>query len=550
LSLPPSTLVLDITLRDTFYFKLKAEVMRLIKEAGLEDLHKIIGCKLENSQSILNHSLENSLKLSKNNFDIRTKLIRSVREFSNLEEAKWLDKFNEIAELESELKSFLDPDSKDLKALQEDALSQLSFQTDDLRCLNYVPYMLTIMAIFKIWIVPGIALITPLIAWVLPYIFLRFIYNLPITQDQYNEILGMFMAGTPINMHTVRTPAPVPAAPTQLSLRIMVQYAFMAFSFIQSLIQPIQNAMHLNSIDNKLIENGVKVAKLKDHYDFFITEFERLKIPHTFRRPFRIIGDDPRRAIHILIEQPERIRIALRDLAELEIIFKLTKSTFLNPAEIVIRGEYPIVIATNMIDIALGNSAVASSIDLKTNNHHAVLTGPNGGGKSSFMRAMLQSVLISHAYGLAPADRFLVRRFSWISSGLRLQDRPGDLSFFETEVLFASDILRHDASDGIGLVLYDELFHSTNPPDGIRTAEIFLKQLWNKKSIVSVVSTHVFDLVESAPSVVQKICCNAKEVDGRIAFSYKVVPGVSKISSVTEIWNRFGLKSTPAQVPN
>jgi len=524
--------------------------MRLIKEAGLEDLHKIIGCKLENSQSILNHSLENSLKLSKNNFNIRTELIRSVREFSNLEEARWLDKFNEIAELESELKSFLDPDSKDLKALQEDALSQLSFQTHDLRCLNYVPYMLTIMAVFKIWIVPGIALITPLIAWVLPYIFLRFIYNLPITQDQYNEILGMFMAGTPINMHTVRTPAPVPAAPTQLSLRVIIQYAFMAFSFIQSLIQPIQNAMHLNSIDNKLIENGIKVAKLKDHYDFFITEFERLKIPHTFRRPFRIIGDDPRRAVHILIEQPERIRIALRDLAELEIIFKLTKSTLLNPAEIVTRGEYPIVIATNMIDIALGNSAVASSIDLKTNNHHAVLTGPNGGGKSSFMRAMLQSVLISHAYGLAPADRFLVRRFSWISSGLRLQDRPGDLSFFETEVLFASDILRHGASDGLGLVLYDELFHSTNPPDGIRTAEIFLKQLWNKKSIVSVVSTHVFDLVESAPNVVQKICCNAKEVDGRIAFSYKVVPGVSKISSVTEIWNRFGLKSTPAQVPS
>jgi hypothetical protein len=513
--------------------------MRLIKESGLENLHNIIGCKLQNSESILNRSLENSLKLSKKNYDIRTQLIESIRGFSNLEEARWFDNFNEIADIEAELKSFLDPDSKDLKALQEDALSQLSFQTYDLRCLNYVPYMLTVMAIFKIWIVPGLALITPLIAWVLPYIFLRFIYNLPITQNQYNEILGMFLAGTPINMHTVRAPAPAPA--TSMNLRSIIQYIFMAFSFAQSLIQPVQNAMHLNSIDSKLIENGDKVAKLKGYYDFFIGEFERLKIPHTFRRPFRIIDDDPRRAVHILIEQPERIRIALRDLAELEIIFRLTKSHLLKSAEILTKGDYPIVIATNMIDIALGKSAVASSIHLRTKDHHAVLTGPNGGGKSSFMRAMLQSVLISHAYGLAPADRFLVRRFSWISSGLRLQDRPGDLSFFETEVLFASDILKRDESDGIGLVLYDELFHSTNPPDGVRTAEIFLKQLWNKKKIVSVVSTHVFDLVESAPSVVQKICCNAKEVDGRIAFSYKVVPGVSKISSVTEIWNRFGL---------
>jgi DNA mismatch repair protein MutS len=193
-----------------------------------------------------------------------------------------------------------------------------------------------------------------------------------------------------------------------------------------------------------------------------------------------------------------------------------------------------------MVDIALGDSAVSSSIVLNNLEHHAALTGPNGGGKSSFMRAVLQCVLISHAYGLAPADSLVVRRFSWISSGLRLQDRPGDLSLFEAEVFFASEILAR--SDGIGLVLYDELFHSTNPPDGIRTAEVFLKQLWNKPTIVSIVSTHVFDLVESAPKVVKKICCNAAEVGGRIAFSYKVVPGISKISSVTEIWNRFGLE--------
>jgi hypothetical protein len=511
--------------------------MRLIKEAGLENLHKIIGCKLENSPAILNRSLENSLKLSHKHYNIRTNLIESIHKFSLNDTLIWLSRFDEIADIESELKAFLDPDSADLKALQEDALSQLSFQTHELRCLNYIPYMLTLMTLFKVWVVPGMALLTPLIAWILPYIFLRFMYNLSITQEQYNEILGMFLSGAPIDMHTVKAPP----APTQLNARSIIQYAFMAFSFAQSLIQPIQNAMHLNEIDRKLIDNGKKIAKLKGHYDFFIREFQRLRISHSFRRPFSIIGDDPRQAVHLLIEQPERIRIALRDLASLEILLRLAMSSLLKPAEVIMKGDYPIVIGTNMIDVALGDSAVASSILLKNGEQHAALTGPNGGGKSSFMRAMLQSVLISHAYGLAPADRFLVRRFSWISSGLRLQDRPGDLSFFETEVFFASQILKRSVSEGIGLVLYDELFHSTNPPDGIRTAEVFLKQLWAKKSIVSVVSTHVFDLVESAPSMVQKVCCNAAEVDGRIAFSYKVVPGVSKVSSVTEIWNRFGL---------
>lgn len=511
--------------------------MRLIKEAGLENLHKVIGCKLENTSTILNRNLEGALKVSPKAFKMRTNLIEKLKDFGTKEAAGWSDRFDEISQTETELKEFLDPASKDLKALQEDALSQLSFQIDDFRCLNYIPYMLTAMALFKIWVVPGFAVLTPIIVWLLPYIFLRFMYNLPITQEQYNEILGMFLAGTPIQLDGLRNRAAPRVEP--FNARSIVQYAFMAFSFAQSLIQPVQNAMHLNTIDSKLIENGKKLLKLKGHYDFFISEFERLELPSSFRRPFTLVGDDPRLAVYLLIEQPERIRIALRDLAELEVMWRLVKSPVLKSAEIITRGDYPLLIGTNMVDIALGDAAVASSIILNVKEHHAALTGPNGGGKSSFMRAVLQSVMISHAYGLAPADRFLVRRFNWISSGLRLQDRPGDLSFFETEVFFASDILKRDT--GIGLVLYDELFHSTNPPDGIRTAELFLKQLWNMPSVVSVVSTHVFDLVESAPTVVKKICCNAVEVGDRIAFSYEVVPGVSKMSSVTEIWNRFGL---------
>jgi hypothetical protein len=513
--------------------------MRLIKEAGLENLNSIIGCKLESTQEILNKSLENAIKISQKQFNTRREIIEHIKEFGSKKEAEWSARFDEIAQTESELKAFLDPESEDLKALQDDALSQLSFQINDLRCLNYIPYMLTMTAIFKIWIVPGLAIITPLIVWILPYIFLRFMYNLPISQEQYNNILGMVLSGNPIDINRLREGHQAPTAQSPFNMRNILQYIFMGFSFIQTLVQPIQNAMHLNTIDSKLIDNGNKLLKLKEHYDFFLHEFDTHRIPHSFRKPLNTIGDDPRTAVYLLIEQPERIRIALRDLAELEILWRLMKSPLLKQAEIVNKGSYPLLIGTNMIDIALGNLAVASSIQLNVKGNHAALTGPNGGGKSSFMRAVLQSVLISHAYGLAPADRFIVRRFSWISSGLRLQDRPGDLSFFETEVFFASDILKRET--GIGLVLYDELFHSTNPPDGIRTAELFLKQLWNKKSAISIVSTHVFDLVESAPEAVKKICCNALKVGDRIAFSYEVVPGISKISSVTEIWNRFGL---------
>jgi DNA mismatch repair ATPase MutS len=114
---------------------------------------------------------------------------------------------------------------------------------------------------------------------------------------------------------------------------------------------------------------------------------------------------------------------------------------------------------------------------------------------------------------------------------------------FETEVKFAADCLSIGPSPhGPGLLLFDELFHSTNPPDGIRTAERFLKSVWGKANTFSIVSTHVFSLIESAPANVLPICCKAEQAaDGKISFSYRVEPGICRVSSVERVWNRFGL---------
>jgi DNA mismatch repair ATPase MutS len=113
---------------------------------------------------------------------------------------------------------------------------------------------------------------------------------------------------------------------------------------------------------------------------------------------------------------------------------------------------------------------------------------------------------------------------------------------FESEVYFASKILNRPRSHGFGLVVYDELFHSTNPPDGILTAHKFLETMWKKSAVISVVSTHVFEIVEAAPKSVQRICCAAeKGKNDTIKFLYDVRPGICKVSSVKSIWNRFSL---------
>ena len=141
-------------------------------------------------------------------------------------------------------------------------------------------------------------------------------------------------------------------------------------------------------------------------------------------------------------------------------------------------------------------------------------------------------------------------RFTWIASGIQLRDMPGELSMFETEVKFASECIRAAKAGGPGLVLYDELFHSTNPPDSARSATQFLRRLWKQVDTFSVISTHLFPLVESAPKNVQPICCPAtKEESGNILFEYGVREGVCTVSSVHTVWERFGLVAT-ARAPD
>jgi len=516
--------------------------MPLIKDAGLENLHEILGCRLKQTKPILEDSLENALNLSNIGHGIRVTAIRAFSNASYNNVGSFNERFKEIEKIESELETFLTPESEDLKELQEEALSQLSFQDSYFRCLNSVPYILFGMAMFKVWLVPAMAIITPLIAWMIPYLFLKFMYKLPISTQQYGDIMKLLWSGSPIDfVKSAGQPLKL-KAPDMFSARSILQSSIMIFSFAQSLIQPIQNAYHLYKIDRNILENGNKILRLQKLYRTFQEDFSRLKIPFRYRNFLKDIDLDPRRAIHMLIEEPERFRGTLREMADFEILWRISSSPLLNQSALITYGNYPPVKAVGIYDVSLGNNAVPSNFTFTEKTHHAVLTGPNGGGKSSFLRAILQCCLLTHAYGVAPAERFLIRKLSWISSGLRLQDNPGNLSMFETEVFFASNILKHTSADGFGLVLYDELFHSTNPPDGIRTAERFLENLWTHDSIISIVSTHVFELVDSAPESVQRLCCSAEDrPNGTLKFFYDVKPGICKVSSVKSIWERFGL---------
>jgi len=507
----------------------------MVKDANLETLSSTLGCVLSATSSDLTKTLATSTLTHPRMLMGRQQTILYLRSRRPALEESWGRRFARLAELEGDLCSFFTQSGQEKDSLEEDAVAQLSFNYEPLKPLNHIPWLLWAIALFKIWLVPAMSILLPVLMWILPYILLRFVYALPITQDQYMHILQSLMTGN-LNIPPMGQPAP----PEPLTLKTIFQYTMIAVTFGQSIIQPVQNAMHLYKTDTLCVKLGKQILEVKKLLQEFRADLGpvngiHVKLAYSLEH---LSDDDVRMAFISIQDTPENIQMVFRDLAHLETMWRIATSPLLNP--VVFSKER--FVLTGCFDISLKvEKAVESSIDLGEKSH-AILTGPNGGGKSSFLRAALQSVLIGHAYGFAPAQEAYMPRFVWIASGLQLRDTPGRYSMFETEVKFAADCIRATQMDGPGLVLFDELFHSTNPPDSQRSAIQFLHRLWKTKQTFSIISTHLFPLIRAAPSHVQAICCHATQSDdGSIEFSYGVQPGVCEVSSVHKVWETFGL---------
>ena len=500
----------------------------IVNDANLSKVSGWLGCKMSQAPELIAADLAAAIQTRPSVLDIRIKHINKLRQMKGIEE------FTPLSELETSVKEFFQTSTKEADDLKNDSLAQLSFTHAELRSLNHLPLMLTVTALFKIWVVPAMTLLFPLVAWILPYVLLRFVYALPITQDQYMGILRTMWSGDLVNPQAMFGAQARPVGDLFTPKSIM-QAAFFAFSFAQSMIQPIQNAMHLYKTDKVFLEIGSKLIELRNR----IRARQTLGVP--LSRSLDDLDDDPRRAFILVKEQPERLHLALKSLAQLEILWRIAVKPELRSVNFR-EGSLDL---TEVVDISLENGVPSSIVLGGTEPGHAVITGPNGGGKSSFMRAVLQSVLLGHAYGCAPAAKAAMPRFKWIASGLQLRDSPGVLSMFETEVRFAAATLQQGPG---GLVLFDELFHSTNAPDGARTATLFLEQLWASPSM-SVVSTHIFPLIEAAPKTVKAICCQATDSPDGVEFSFRVEPGICRVSSVKGVWERFQLSPRPPTKP-
>lgn len=460
----------------------------------------------------------------------RQETILALRNTLDPETQKRMDSyFDMLKTIEPELETFFEKTE-----VEKNSYEQLLFSGwAPLQPLNTVPFFLLCLAYFKQYLVPLLAVMTPLFMIVVPYVFLRYIYNVPISTDQYIQIvLGMFGLQN-LDLSNPRT---------------LLQGGLTLFSISQSIYQPIQNALHLQTIHVQLMK---KAECVKSLLEILESVLEILPKPYRFQNPLaQLSGLDLHRQFADLWDHPYKLRLALQVLGDCEVVYRIACLPTLKAVHLLV-GASPSFRIHNGTDPFLSES-VPFSLSLKGRTHHAVLTGPNRGGKSSVLRSTLLTVVLSQTIGMAFAERVSLRPFDWIATGLKLQDTPGQFSMFESEVDFAIKILQRAMyrPDLIGFVVFDELFHSTNPPDGARTADLFLQKLWKTGNTASFISTHVFHLAKQSPNHIQKLCVPAQiKENGSLHFTYTLQQGICEVSSVDEILKEKGLLTAETLTP-
>jgi len=405
---------------------------------------------------------------------------------------------------------------------QTEDWSQILF-TGELASMNFVPFVLMYVALSKIFLAPLIAWTMPFMSLILPFLALKFVYGLPITWDMYWEQMKPMIFGRGDQGFTMSS---------------FLQWSSMLFSYAHGMYLPYTNAVHCYKIDQLMIKGSKAVTdsihRLRKIADTWVSY--GLRKPWSFPDP-STLGDE-RQVLAWLVQDKHLLPQVYKAIGQVEITAAICSTDSLVPVEWT-ESSIPLCKMIDAIDPLLAKEKrVPFTLIMGPTEHHVICTGPNRGGKSTFLRSTLTNLVLAHTWGIAFSSRCILTPVEWIISSLRLEDRPGQASLFEREVSVAGDIVQRIREQKTrGWVIIDELFHTTNPPDAATASQIFLRQLWSSNLTTSIVSTHLFSHAEDAPSNVQRLCVDSSfdEGTGKIDYRYKVVQGINKMSSVEEL---------------
>jgi DNA mismatch repair protein MutS len=244
----------------------------------------------------------------------------------------------------------------------------------------------------------------------------------------------------------------------------------------------------------------------------------------------------------------DELRSAASAAAELDVLASFAEraeALGFNPPEFVDTPEISIEQGWHPVVRAASNDPfVPNDLRFTDTTRMLIVTGPNMGGKSTYMRQSALIVLLAYTGSYVPATSARIgpvdRIFTRIGAA---DDLTGGRSTFMVEMTETANIL-HNATHQ-SLVLLDEIGRGTSTYDGLALAWATASQLAQKIGAFTLFATHYFELTTLPDELPQ--CANvhlaATEHDGRIIFLHSVQEGPASQSYGIQVARLAGVPS-------
>ena len=191
------------------------------------------------------------------------------------------------------------------------------------------------------------------------------------------------------------------------------------------------------------------------------------------------------------------------------------------------------------------NPFIANDLLLNEQREMLLITGPNMGGKSTYMRQTALIALLAHTGSFVPAQAVTLsvidRIFTRIGSS---DDLAGGRSTFMVEMTDTANILNNATRNS--LVLMDEIGRGTSTFDGLSLAWATARRLADHIGCFTLFSTHYFELTDlpnQCPNMIN-VHLGAQEHNDGIIFMHTVREGPANQSFGLQVARLAGLPST------
>ena len=206
-------------------------------------------------------------------------------------------------------------------------------------------------------------------------------------------------------------------------------------------------------------------------------------------------------------------------------------------------GRHPVVQAR----LAETNSGdfIANHCRLDAKTRLLVITGPNMGGKSTFMRQVALIVLLASMGSFVPADACRLGPIDAIHTRIGAADDLANAqSTFMVEMTEAAAII-HGATEQ-SLVLMDEIGRGTSTFDGLALAGAIASQLHDRNKSFTLFATHYFELTEFPKKHERAINLHVGAVESGhdIVFLHQIEPGPASRSYGVQVARLAGMPAT------